>query len=123
MKFSFSLTPCSKTSKRSPPQPPTSSRICGGFFDVPSVQKRLGELDALMGQDTFWTNREKAQAMIDEANNLRKKIDPLIKAERQLDDFKVMTELAESEPETEQVKHQTQMDREMSVFIKDLDKL
>ncbi len=87
------------------------------------MQKRLGELDALMAQDTFWNNREKAQAMIDEANGLRKKIDPLIKAERQLDDFKVMTELAEAEPEPEQLKHQTQMDREMTGFIKELDKL
>ena len=76
-----------------------------------------------MAADNFWNNREKAQGMIDEANVLRKKIDPLLKAERQLDDFKVMTELAESEPETEQVKHQTQMDREMTAFIKDLDKL
>ena len=87
------------------------------------MQKRLGELEALMAQDSFWNNREKAQGLIDEANGLRKKIDPLIKAERQLDDFKVMTELAEAEPEAEQVKHQTQMDREMAVFIKDLDKL
>lgn len=76
-----------------------------------------------MAQDSFWNNREKAQAMIDEANVLRKKIDPLIKAERQLDDFKVMTELAEAEPESEQAKHQAQMDRDMSVFLKDLDKL
>jgi peptide chain release factor 2 len=76
-----------------------------------------------MAQDSFWNNREKAQGMIDEANVLRKKIDPLIKAERQLDDFKVMTELAEAEPESEQVKHQAQMDREIAVFSKELDKL
>lgn len=87
------------------------------------MQKRLGELDALMAQDSFWNNREKAQGLIDEANGLRKKIEPLLKAERQLDDFKVMTELAEAEPEAEQVKHQTQMDREMAAFIKELDKL
>ena len=37
-----------------------------------------------MAQDSFWNNREKAQGMIDEANSLRKKIDPLVKAERQL---------------------------------------
>lgn len=76
-----------------------------------------------MAQDSFWNNREKAQGMIDEANVLRKKIDPLIKAERQVDDFKVMIELAEAEPESEQVKHQAQMDREMAVFLKELDKL
>ncbi|MGZ5566997.1 MAG: peptide chain release factor 2 [Limisphaerales bacterium] len=94
-----------------------------GFFDVPSVQKRLGELDALMALDTFWNNREKAQGLIDEANVLRKKIDPLVKAERQVEDFKVMTELAESEPESEQPKYEQQMDREVAVFLKELDKL
>lgn len=76
-----------------------------------------------MAQDTFWNNREKAQAMIDEANGLRKRVDPLIKAERQLDDFKVMTELAEAEPESEQVKHQQQMERDIAVFFKELDAL
>jgi len=87
------------------------------------VQKRLGELDALMAQDSFWNNREKAQGMIDEANGLRKKIEPLLKAERQVDDFKVMTELAEAEPESEKLKYEQQMDREVAVFFKELDKL
>jgi peptide chain release factor 2 len=76
-----------------------------------------------MTQDSFWNNREKAQGMIDEANTLRKKVDPLLKAERQLDDFKVMIELAEAEPESEQIKHQQQMEREMNAFLADLDKL
>ncbi len=87
------------------------------------MQKRLGELDALMAQDTFWNNREKAQGLIDEANVLRKKIDPLVKAERQVEDFKVMTELAEAEPESEQAKYEQQMDREVAGFLKELDKL
>lgn len=87
------------------------------------MQKRLGELDALMAQDSFWNNREKAQGMIDEANGLRKKIEPLLKAERQVDDFKVMTELAEAEPESEKLKYEQQMDREVAVFFKELDKL
>src|SRR5262249_53268421 len=65
-------------------------RICGGFFDVAQVQKRLGELDALMAGESFWNNREQAQKLIDESNSLRKKIDPLLKAERQAEDFKVM---------------------------------
>ena len=69
---------------------------------MPGAQKRLAELDGLMALDTFWNNREKAQGLIDEANGLRRKIEPLLKAERQLDDFRVMVELAEGEPESEQ---------------------
>ena len=76
-----------------------------------------------MAAESFWNNREKAQAQIDEANSLRKKIDPLLKAERQLDDFKVMLELAEGEPESEQLKHQTDLDRDLIGFMKEMDAL
>jgi hypothetical protein len=54
--------------------PRENSCICGGFFDVPAAQKRLGELNDLMAADGFWNNREKAQSLIDEANTLRNKI-------------------------------------------------
>jgi peptide chain release factor 2 len=85
------------------------------------VQKRLGELDAEMARDTFWNNREQAQKLIDEANSLRKKIDPLLHAEKQLDDFRVMVELAEAEPEAEQLKHHKELDRDLAKFSGDLD--
>jgi peptide chain release factor 2 len=97
--------------------------ICGGFFDVPAAQKRQAELDALMADESFWNNRERAQSLIDEANSLRKRTDPLLKAERQLEDFRVMLELAEGEPESEQVKHQNDLDRDMGAFLKGLDAL
>ncbi len=76
-----------------------------------------------MAADTFWNNRERAQTLIDEANTLRKRTDPLFKAERQLDDFRVMLELAEAEPETEQLKHQNDLDRDLASFLKELDRL
>jgi protease-4 len=37
-----------------------------------------------MTQDTFWNNREQAQKFIDEANSLRKKIEPLLVAEKKI---------------------------------------
>ena len=85
------------------------------------MQKRLAEIDGLMAAENFWNNREKAQGLIDEANGLRRKIDPLLKAEQQLDDFRVMVELAEGEPEAEQVKHQTDLDRDLARFAKALE--
>src|ERR1017187_6411495 len=72
--FRYSPPPCSKRLKRKLPRPRRNSRICGGFFDVPAAQKRLGELDSLMAADNFWNNREKAQTLIDEANSLRSEI-------------------------------------------------
>ena len=76
-----------------------------------------------MAKDTFWNNREQAQKLIDEANALRKKIDPLLAAERPLEDFRVMVELAEAEPEAEQLKHQQELERDLAKFTKDLDAL
>jgi peptide chain release factor 2 len=98
-------------------------RICGGFFDVEKTQERIGELNALMADENFWNNREKAQSVIDEANSLRDKIEPLLAAEKQLDDFRVMLELGESEPEAAQLQIQSELDRDIQKFLKDLDLL
>ena len=54
------------------------SPSCGGFFDVASLKKRMGELDSLMAADSFWNNREQAQKLIDEAAGIRKRMDPLL---------------------------------------------
>ncbi len=96
---------------------------CGGFFDVARLRKRLGQLDAEMARETFWTNRDQAQKLIDEAGSLRRKIDPLFAAERELEDFRVMIELAEGEPEAEQLKHLRELDRDFAKFSKELDAL
>jgi len=87
------------------------------------VQKRLAELEALMAQDNFWNNREKAQNLIDEANTSRKRIEPLLKTERQIDDFRVMVELAEAEPPSEQAKHQADLTRDLAQFSRELETL
>ena len=87
------------------------------------MQKRLGELDAEMARETFWNNRDQAQKLIDEAGSLRKKIDPLLAAEKELEDSRVMIELAEGEPEAEQAKHLRELERDFAKFSKQLDAL
>jgi peptide chain release factor 2 len=76
-----------------------------------------------MAADNFWNNREQAQKLIDEANSLRKKVEPLLKAEGQLDDFRVMVELSEGEPEAEQLKHEKDLARDLAQFSRDLESL
>ncbi len=90
---------------------------------MPAAQKRLGEIAALMAADNFWNSREQAQKLIEEANNLRGKIEPLLKAEKQLEDFEVMVELGEAEPEPAQGKVQQELERDLSRFFKELDEL
>jgi hypothetical protein len=115
--------PCLNRSDLKSTPPPAKRPNCGGFFDVASAQRRLSELDSLMAGETFWNNRDQAQKLIDEATTLRKKIDPLISAEKQLDDFRVMTELAEAEPIDQQAKHEQDLARDLARFGKELDLL
>jgi peptide chain release factor 2 len=90
---------------------------------LPGAQKRLGELNSLMAADNFWNNREQAQKLIDESNSLRNKIDPLLKAERQLDDFRVMIELGEAEPPAAQEKIQRELEADLKKLSTELEVL
>jgi peptide chain release factor 2 len=105
------------------PPLPINWRTCGGFFDVPGAQARLGEINALMAAENFWNNREQAQKLIDEANTLRNKTEPLLKAEKQLEDFQVMVELGEAEPEADQPKVLKELEQDLTRFFKDLEAL
>jgi peptide chain release factor 2 len=83
----------------------------------------LGELNAMMAGETFWNNREQAQKLIDEANTLRNKVEPLLKAEKQLEDFQVMVELGEAEPEAAQAKLLQELEADLAKFFKELESL
>jgi peptide chain release factor 2 len=74
-----------------------------------------------MAQDSFWTNRDQAQKLIDESNSLRRKIDPVIQVEKELDDFRVMVELGEMEPPASQQTIQADLERDLVAFSKKLD--
>ena len=74
-----------------------------------------------MAADNFWNNREQAQKLIDEANALRNKLEPLQQFEKQLDDLKVMVELGQAEPPDAQGKIEHEVERDLARFIKDLD--
>ena len=117
------LLACSRPSKHPLTPRRKNSRTCGGFFDVRNAQKRLAELDTLMAAENFWNNRERAQELIEEANSLRGKIEPLLQAEKHLDDFRVMAELGEGEPVEAQPKVLAELERDVAKFLKDLDAL
>jgi peptide chain release factor 2 len=80
-------------------------------------------LNSLMAADNFWNNREKAQEAIDEAGSLRNKIEPLLKAEKTLEDFRVMVELGEAEPAAAQPKVFQELERDVQKFLTELDSL
>lgn len=96
---------------------------CGGFFDYPKAQRRLDELSAQMAADNFWNNRDQAQKVIAEANSLRDRIEPLNKGDKQLDDLRVMVELAGAEPPEAQSALEQEIQADTDAFLKELDEL
>ena len=76
-----------------------------------------------MAAENFWNNREQAQKLIEEANTLRNKTEPLLKAEKQLEDFQVMVELGEAEPEAAQPKVLKDLEQDLTRFFKELEAL
>lgn len=69
-----------------------------------------------MSAGDFWDRREKAQKVVDEASGLRRKIEPLLKLEKQLDDLQVMVELGEAEPHDAQVELLRDLEKELAAF-------
>jgi peptide chain release factor 2 len=100
-----------------------SFSICGGFFDVATIKKRQGELDGLMAVETFWNHREQAQKTIDESASLRRKLDPLLDAEKRLEDLEVMAELYEAEPEGSHARHLKELTGDIAAFNQHLESL
>ena len=74
-----------------------------------------------MSGETFWNNQEAAQKVINETNDIRGKLDPLVRFARQVDDLQVMLELAAAEPEEMQTKHEAEMTRDVETLLADLD--
>ena len=76
-----------------------------------------------MADEKFWDNREKAQGFIDEVSAIRNKLEPLLKFEKQLEDFNVMVELAGGEPAASQAQIEAEITRDLVPFFKELDAL
>ena len=55
-----------------------------------------------MSQDNFWDNRAYAQKLVDESAAIKRRIEPLLKAETQHADMRTMLELTDGEDEATQ---------------------
>ena len=73
------------------------SASCGGFFDVEKLQKNLVVIEARMAASDFWSNRERAQADVEEVSRLRSLVNPFQELEREIEDFDALQQLAAEE--------------------------
>jgi peptide chain release factor 2 len=70
---------------------------CGGFFEVDKLQQQLSALEGRMAAPDFWSNRERAQAEVEEVSRLKSLINPVRELEREIADFDALRQLAEEE--------------------------
>ncbi|MBT4625034.1 MAG: PCRF domain-containing protein, partial [Verrucomicrobia bacterium] len=76
----------------------------------------MTEIEGEMSQDNFWDNRDYAQKLVDESSSLKRRIEPLLKAETQHADMRTMLELADGEDETTQKDIQTDLAADLAKF-------
>lgn len=76
-----------------------------------------------MSAEDFWSNREQSQKLIDESASIRQKTEPLAIAEKKLEDFQVMVELGEGEPETSQISVHKDLTRDLGRFVQELESI
>jgi peptide chain release factor 2 len=70
---------------------------CGGFFDVEKLQKNLVAIEGRMAAPDFWSNRERAQADVEDVSRLRSLVNPFQELEREIEDFDALQQLAAEE--------------------------
>jgi len=89
------------------PIPPTSKRALrsfGGFFDLPTLNKQLADLEAKMAANGFWDDPQAAQKVIGEANAIKGRIDPLKGLEGRIADLVTLKELVLEDASDQAVK-------------------
>jgi peptide chain release factor 2 len=74
----------------------------GGIFDVPKLQARLQELEGLMSEPDFWSQKELAQQRVEEVSSVRGRVNPVLEIERRVADLDVLKELAMEEADSTQ---------------------
>jgi len=84
------------------------SASCGGFFDVEELQKNLAAIEGRMAAPDFWSNRERAQADVEEVSRLRSLINPFQELERDIEDFSALQQLAAEESDSASRAHAEQ---------------
>jgi len=74
-------------------------KILGGHFDLPSKQKQIAELEAVMGGPGFWNDQGLAKNTIDAVNSIKKIVERFAELTHLHDDMATLYELIEEEKE------------------------
>lgn len=69
----------------------------GGIFDVPSLERRINELQQKLTSQDVWGDPSKSQELLKEKSDLENSLAPLSALLKKLEDLRVMIKLSEEE--------------------------
>jgi peptide chain release factor 2 len=84
------------------------SKILGGLFDLPAKEERIVELEDLMSSPAFWDDQDRAQTVIQEANDLKDRVQSYKQLRQNIEDAQVMYQLATEEDDEDMMKEAVQ---------------
>lgn len=91
------------------------------FVDLPAAQRRIAEYDAQMASDNFWGNQDLAKKVIEESNQLKKRVEPMVTFDQRASDVRGLLDLGEAEPPASQDALQKEADAELVALNKQVD--
>lgn len=71
----------------------------GGHFDFDALSESISVNEGRMAQPGFWDDAQAAQKLIDETNEMKKKVDEFQSLSHQIEDLEVAVELLQEEPD------------------------
>lgn len=92
----------------------------GGFFDVDKKNIRIAKLTEEMNNPQFWDDKEKAERIIEEINELKKKVDKISNLRAKIGDNLELISLLLSVPDEEMV---TAIEEETPMIDKEISNL
>ncbi|MBN2711694.1 MAG: peptide chain release factor 2, partial [Planctomycetes bacterium] len=63
-------------------------------LDLAGKSSRVAEIDELMGASDFWNDKDSAQALVEERNNIKSVIDPVVEVEQSANDSLELLDMA-----------------------------
>jgi peptide chain release factor 2 len=88
------IRPWKKNSSIAPRPSAKASSNCETLFDWDAKKSRIQEIDEQMAQPNFWSNQERAQAVVEERKSLNSVVTPLDNVVKSSDDLAAMIEMA-----------------------------
>jgi len=95
----------------------------GGVFDSETIKKRIAEKEAVAGQEHFWDDPKKAEALLSEIKKLKNRIEPWETLIADIEDLQTLYELTQEAGEDDNAVSVQEIDTSLKAFKDRFEKL